>query len=83
MDTLVWFYNDWMNGYPVAACIDDASDPALHVDPFPVPGNERLIVDLLLIDQPTAPIIVIGHSGLTVNGCADDYDGEYTRPSSR
>jgi hypothetical protein len=76
-ETLNVFYQEWMNGLPLAECIKDASNPALHNCPFPVPGNE-LVKDINgnPFKGETSKIYISGHTGLTrdsVNAAWENY----------
>ena len=83
--TLRKFYENWMDGMTVNECIHSVSDLALNnMVPFPVPEQAYLMVYgdgwQYLGHITTSPIVVIGHSGLKINGWDRNQDGAYPMP---
>ena len=90
--TINKFFIDWMSGWPLSVCLDNASDPRLTPIPLPVPSNKQIQLDLYpnrtgdpLVTFPVADvsdIVVIGHAGLTYDSCDHRYDNipRYTQP---
>jgi hypothetical protein len=70
--TLNIFYDDWMAGEPLAACVADASDKAFP-DPLPVKGNENYTVNGQPWRRDTANLKIIGYRGLTRSGLNSNY----------
>jgi hypothetical protein len=85
--TLDNFYYDWMWGEPLAGCIYNAANPGNGQYPFPLPGNTKYTLatvggpfgpfNFTVEHRWTAPLYVIGHSGLTRTSYMPQYDNLY------
>jgi hypothetical protein len=87
-DTLSLFFVEWMTGSTLAQCITDASNRDLSPCAFPVLKNVGVTIRTLdgyhftFRNLKVSPICVIGHSGLTVTGLKEEFDGFYPPPDS-
>jgi hypothetical protein len=85
----------WMDNYALAQCIQSASTPHEDIAPFPVSNSgiktyniygeagidgEPYNYNIPATNILTAPIYVIGHSGLTRNSINPNFDNQYVSP---
>ncbi|PWU15728.1 MAG: hypothetical protein C5B50_14955 [Verrucomicrobia bacterium] len=91
-DTTGTFYLLWMSGIPLAQCITWTSDPKFVTVPLPVrnrPNKHFKYIDVTnpqtegVMELHTAPLYVVGHSGLRVDGWSRELDNLYRPPYQR